>query len=1124
VHTQENRCPSCGHGNRPDRRFCTECGGRLGVACPACGTPTETGEKFCGACGAALTGTGARRPEPSPASYTPKHLADKILASKSALEGERKHVTVLFADVKGSMELAEQLDPEEWHGILDRFFQILADGVHRFEGTVNQYTGDGIMAIFGAPIAHEDHAQRACWAALHLQETLRRYADELRVARGLNLFVRMGLNSGEVVVGRIGDDLRMDYTAQGHTVGLAARMEQLAQPGTVLLTEETAGLVSGYFRLRDLGATQVKGAAEPLHVCELEGAGSMRARLDMSRARGFSKFVGRGSEMAALEAALERAVAGSGQVVGVVGEPGAGKSRLCFELTERCRAREIPVYEARALPHGKTLPLIPILELTRSYFGITERDTPRACRDKIAGRMVLLEEKLAEAVPLMFDFLGVPDPERPAPTLGPEARQRQLFESIRRMMRARSGHESALLLFEDLHWIDGASEAFLENFVEGVSGTRTLIVVNFRPEYHARWMQKSYYQQLPLLPLGPEALAALLTDLLGTHPSLESLVRLIRERTGGNPFFVEELVQSLIESGRLDGARGAYRLVTPVESLSVPATVQAVLASRIDRLAENEKRVLQTASVIGGTFTEAVLKRVADLSEPGVDAALRSLEDAEFLYPETLYPAAEYAFKHPLTQEVAYRSQLSERRARLHGAVARALEALDPAKLDERAALLAYHWESAGEAEEAIRWHRRAAEWAGASDPAEALKHWQSVRTLLGRLPATLEHQAQFAETIAEILLYAARSGVPQSDIDQLFTEARDAAARTDDPRAASLLLVGCGVSRNLWGANREAVDLLTQATKLADGTGDAVLRITARYVLAVSLLTTPRLGETLRCVETTFDLTGEDPTVGDRLIGASPYVFALALAAAALAWTGRIGEAERDAARAIELAREDRQFFPRALAHAFRVYACEISGDVASARAHGREAVALSERFGNEPLRTLALASLGLAHVLEERWAEALGAVNRSLSMLKARGSHWWESCLLATLARARLGLGDHTGAWKAAEEAVRVGRDLGTRLWEFPAQLVLARVLRETEGAQAASTIERILSETLAFADESEAKGWKPFILLEQAGLARLRSDEGARARLVREAHRLFTEIGAPLRAAQVARELGA
>ena len=324
-------CPSCGHANRPDRRFCTECGRRLGRACAACGTPTEAEEKFCGHCGALLVeqANAAR----APAAYTPRHLAEKILTSRSALEGERKQVTVLFADVKGSMGLSESIDAEEWHRIMERFFKILSDGVHHYEGTVNQYTGDGIMALFGAPIAHEDHAQRACYAALHLRDALHRYGDELRIGKGINFAVRMGLNSGEVVVGRIGDDLRMDYTALGNTANLAARMEQIAAPGRIYLAEATAQIGQGFFALRNLGRHEVRGLSQPVGVFELEGVGRMRTRLDVSRARGFTKFVGRHSEMAALEAALARATVGSAQVVGIVGEPGLGKSRLCFRVS-----------------------------------------------------------------------------------------------------------------------------------------------------------------------------------------------------------------------------------------------------------------------------------------------------------------------------------------------------------------------------------------------------------------------------------------------------------------------------------------------------------------------------------------------------------------------------------------------------------------------------------------------------------------------------------------------------------------------------------------------------------------------------------------------------------------------
>src|SRR5262245_44919869 len=484
------QCSSCGSENRDGRKFCAECGATLSLACPGCGASNQPGERFCGECGKPLGAASKELTQPDPRSYTPKHLAEKILTSRSALEGERKQVTVLFADVKGSMDLSEQVDPEEWHKTMDRFFRILADGVHRFEGTVNEYRGDGLMAIFGAPIAHEDHAARACYAVLSLQENLRRYANELRVEKGISFSVRMGLNSGEVVVGRIGDDLRMDYTALGHTASLGARMEQIAAPDRANLTEHTAKLVEGLVQLEDLGKVTVKGVKEPLRVYELRGIGRLRTRLEVSHARGFSKFVGRHGEMTALEAALERAISGNAQVLGVVAEAGTGKSRLCYEFVERCRAREIPVYEGHGVSHGKGIPLLPALEFQRSAFGITEHDTARAARDKIAGRMLQLDETLAERLPIIFDFLGVPDPERPASLLSPEERQRQFFDVIRRGARARSDRSPAVYLFEDLHWFDRASEEFLENLVEIAPGNRTLVLLNFRPEFHAEWMQR----------------------------------------------------------------------------------------------------------------------------------------------------------------------------------------------------------------------------------------------------------------------------------------------------------------------------------------------------------------------------------------------------------------------------------------------------------------------------------------------------------------------------------------------------------------------------------------------------------------------------------------------------------
>src|SRR5262245_23927781 len=788
-------CPSCGHGNRSDRCFCTECGSQLSRTCGTCGRAVESSEKFCGSCGAALRGASALA-ERAPATYTPLHLAEKILGSRAALEGERKQVTVLFADVKGSMDLAEGLDLEEWHRVMDRFFTILAAGVHRFEGTVNQFTGDGIMALFGAPIAHEDHAQRACWAALHLQESLRAYADELRRTRGLNFSVRMGLNSGDVVVGQIGDDLRMDYTAQGHTVGLAQRTEQLAEAGRIYLTEHTAALVGGYFRLRDLGTFTLKGVRHPVHIHELEGAGASRTRFDVARARGFSRFVGRADEMAAVEAAMAPAFEGRGRVIGVVGEPGVGKSRLCHEVTERARARGVPVHIAHCVAHGKMIPFLPVLELMRDFFGVSEQDGDEAARRKIAGTLLLLDQALTDDLPLVFDFLGVADPADPPLRMDPEARQRRLFALMKRGAQARSRREPELLLLEDLHWIDGGSAPFVETLVDAVAGTRTLLLVTFRPEYHAGWMQNLHYLQLPLLPLGPEASSELLRELLGSDPSLAGLTERIAERTAGNPFFAEEIVQALADAGSLDGSKGAYRLRAPVETLVLPASVQVVLGARIDRLPEREKHVLQTAAVIGKEFGEPVLRRVEGLPEAELAAALRALSQAELVYETALYPEAEYTFKHPLTQEVAYGSQLGERRKRVHAAVARAIEATSAEKLDEQAALLAHHWERAGEALVAANWLARAAEWAGARDREAMNRHWARVRALLVDVPESAETRALGVVARSRMIHNVILLGDAGMDTAVLFAEGMALAARLEGPAPRVIMLSEYGAAQ----------------------------------------------------------------------------------------------------------------------------------------------------------------------------------------------------------------------------------------------------------------------------------------------------------------------------------------
>ena len=1126
-------CAGCAFELPAAVKFCPECGARVAARCAACNAELLGGAKFCAECGASAAaspapGSGRTAPERSPRTYTPKHLADKILQSKSALEGERKQVTVLFADVKGSMELAEQLDPEQWHRILERFFEILTEGVHRFEGTVNQYTGDGIMALFGAPIAHEDHAQRACYAALHLRDALRDYADELRRTEGLSLSTRIGINSGEVVVGRIGDDLRMDYTAQGQTVGLAQRMEQTAAADTAYLTAHTARLVEGYFQLRDLGDFELKGVSTPLRVHELQGVGALRTRLDSSRARGFSKFVGREREMATLESSLEAAIAGHGQVVGVVADAGTGKSRLCLEFVERCRARGIRVNEAHCPAHGKTVPYLPLLEMLRDIFGIEVRDSDHEARRKIAGELLLLDESFQTLLPILFEFMGVADPAKPAPSMSPEGRQQKLFAFVRHLVQARSRVEPAVLLLDDLHWIDPGSDAFLAHSVEAAAQTRTLWLVNFRPEYHADWMSKSFYQQLPLRPLDAEAIGALLADLLGNDASVAALPARIHERTGGNPFFIEEIVQSLVESGSLAGTKGAYRLVTDVDKLEIPGTVQSVLAARLDRLPEREKRLLQTASVLGKEFSGALLEQVVATSGrhalAGADLAdaLAALARAEFLFEAALYPEALYAFKHPLTHEVAYKSQLATRRAELHAAAARAIEQLDAEKLDERAALLAYHWEQAGEPLTAAQWHARAAGVAGFDSPVEAVRHWESVWEILQAAPGSDEGVALRLRAAGELLSFGWRVGMTHERAVQIFAVGKALAIERGDAREQLRLHNAFGLIHGVSGNPQRAIPYFEQAVGLADATGDPELRWSARTAFDFTLWLVGDLARAERMNDEQIALGEVDPALGIATIGIST---------ADSLWhrgviqrdLGRFQQAAEAFQRADERAR---RFGENEIANwidFMRADTFERAGDASGALSMARRAIESAEKIGSVLGRVGAHGAHGMACVLAQQWQSARESLDFALDLGRARQAGlFFEPYYVAALAEAHLGLGDEPRARQVSEQALQIASRAEMRVAEVRALLARVRVLLTLDGVAARTEVESILDRALSLVRSTGARSFEPQIHVERARLAGLLEGAPGRQQWLREAHRLFTEMGATGHAERLVREL--
>jgi class 3 adenylate cyclase len=741
----------------------------------------------------------------------PRHLAERVLRSRAALEGERKQVTVLFADVKGSLALIEHADPEDARRILDAALGVMMDGVHRYEGTVNRVLGDGIMALFGAPIAHEDHAVRACYAALAIQRAMQIQAAELRGARGVEVSARIGLHSGEVLVRAIGNDLSMDYDAIGPTVHLASRMEQLASPGTIRLTAATAGLAEGFVELRTLGQVPVKGLSQPVEAFDLVGVGAARTRLQAATGRGLTPFVGRTDELAALDRARELAAAGQGQIVALVGEPGVGKSRLFYELTHGARMRPWLVIEGTSVSSGRAASWAPVVDLLKPYFGIAQGDDRRASAEKVLGKVLLLDETLRPILPAMLALLDLPVEDAAWQGLDPPQRRRRTLDGVKALLVRESQRQPLALVLEDLHSIDGETQALLDSLVESMSTCRILLLVNYRSEYRHGWGSRAHYTQLRIDPLEAAGAEELLSALLGDAQALAELRRRLLAASEGNPLFLEESVRNLVDAGVLAGERGAYRLARQPGGIEVPASVAAIIAARIDRLSTAEKTVLQLAAVVGEDVPLALLEAVSEMTTDELHGALADLRARELLYEARLFPDIAYAFRHGLTRRVAYDGLVHDSRRSLHARIADALETRHADRLDEVVETLAHHYEHGAV------WPKAAAYCLRAADKAKqrytyptALEFAQRARGIAEREPGletaclqALELQGDLHSLIGE--LDAANQSYDAAGALATDTEARSRIERKRH-RTGFALRDGARIAYYLHGAGEETL------------------------------------------------------------------------------------------------------------------------------------------------------------------------------------------------------------------------------------------------------------------------------------------------------------------------------
>ncbi len=1085
------RCPRCQQDNPPQSTFCLECGTRLALVCASCGAELPAGAKFCNRCGSPIGAGSFQSRFTSPEAYTPRHLAEKILSSKSALEGERKQVTVLFADLKGSMELLADRDPEEARGLLDSVLERMMEAVHRYEGTVNQVMGDGIMALFGAPVAHEDHAVRACYAALDMQAAIRRYAGEVRRSQGVTVRIRVGLNSGEVVVRAIGSDLRTDYTAVGQTTHLAARMEQLADPGTTLLTAETLRLAEGYVEVKPLGPVPVKGLDGPVEIYEMTGAGPRRSRLDAAAARGLTRFVGRDAELEQLRQALARAATGHGQIVALVGEPGVGKSRLVWEVTHSHRTHGWLVLQAGSVSYGKATPYLPVIELLKAYFQVEDRDDGRKVREKVTGKLLTLDEALKPALPDLLALLDVPVDDPQWQALEPPQRRQRTQEAVKRLLLRESQVQPLLLVFEDLHWIDSGTQAVLDGLVEGLPTARLFLLVNYRPEYEHRWGGKTYYAQLRLDPLTPESAEHLLRTLLGEDPTLPPLERLLIERTEGNPFFLEESVRTLVEARVLAGERGAHRLVKTPETIQGPATVQAILAARIDRLSAEDKRLLQGASVIGKDVPFALLPAIAELPDEALRRGLDHLQAAEFLYETRLFPDLEYTFKHALTHEVAYGSLLQERRRALHATIVDAIEACYPDRLAEQVDRLAHH-AFRGEAwEKAVAYLRQA----GAKSMARSA--YREATTSFGQALAALAHLPQTRDTLERAIdlhLEVSTALVAPGEIARALGHLREAEALAEalgDRRRLAWVSVYTAAQLWLMGQLDKAVEAGVRALAIASESDDLPLQAAARLSLGRGYLALGDYRQAMECLERSLESLG-DQVYGPREGPSLPSVSSRTWLVWCLSEIGQFAGAIEHGRQALRMAEAANH--PTSLVLACRSVGLAHlrKGELDRAVPALERAVEVCQMAHLQVYVDVTASLLGYAYALGGRVAEAVPLMERAVADPASTGranhplflAHLGEGHLLAghpdqALAVVRRGL-----------DLARQQKERGNEAWVLRLLGEIA-VQRDPPDAEAA---ERHYREALARAGEL---GMRPLVAHCQLGLGKLYSRAGDRAK---------------------------
>jgi class 3 adenylate cyclase/tetratricopeptide (TPR) repeat protein len=975
------KCPKCQHENPVAAKFCEQCAAPLARQCANCGTEFSATANFCPQCGHP---TGLREENlrsAAPQDHTPLHLADKILAAKTEVEGERKLVTVMFADVKGSMEFVVGRDPEDAQRLLDPVIERMIEAVHHYEGTVNDIMGDGIMALFGAPIAHEDHAVRACYAALKIQASVKRYGDEVRHSYGVPLAVRVGLNSGEIVLRAIRSDLRTDYTGVGETAHLAARMEQIAKPGSIFATGETKKLAEGYVEMKPLGPVPVKGLSKNIPVYEVTGAGAARTRLQAAAARGLTPFVNREAEFDQLDRAKQIAASGHGQAVAIVGEAGVGKSRFVDRFMHAQHATDWLVLESNSASYERTTPYLPVIELLRQYFNISSQDSTASIRQKVTEKVLALDPSLQHVTAPLLHLLDSLEEQHPFQFLDLGQRRQQTYQAIIRLLLRETEMRPALAVFEDLQWYDSLTLGLINELFVAAQSARLLLIVTCRLGYAAPWKNYPNYRELQLDPLIDASLLDFLRALLGSDQSLSTLKHFLTERASGIPLFVEEIVRTLVDADVLNGPRGSYRVARTFSGSDVPPTLQAVLAARIDALPTAEKRLLQEAAVIGQDVPFSLLRSICGLTEEVLRRRLGNLQTAEFIYPTQLFPELQYSFKHSLTRDVAYSGVLHDRRRAIHSRVLNAIETVYADRLTEHVERLAYHAERGAIWDKALEYLQRSGLKAySLYAHADAAQFFERALKILEELPETPDNLRQAVD-----LRFDLRNALlPSFETDRILRSLDELdpilARLGDKQRSAQYAAFRCN-QHYLIGQQRRAIEFGDTGVRLARECGDRVVLGQSLFRLGQSYHALGEYRQAILLLERGLEFNADELPHDRHNLSMIPSVLNRTWLAIALVECGDFSAGMRHAKRALAVAEAAEHQLSALLGWLSIGYVLSRTGEIQGAVGALERGLALCDRWSFRVWHIRLVSALAVAYARSGRVAEALQLARQAVS-----------------------------------------------------------------------------------------------------------------------------------------------